>query len=171
MNARLTVATVALALSLPVPAPAQDARVMQAARDLIAKARYCALVTVGEDGHPQARVVDPFAPEADMTVWIATNPRTRKVGQIRKDARVTLLYFDASGPGYVTLLGRAELVRDPAEIARRWKEEWAPFYKDKNRGDDYLLIRVKPMRVEVMSAAHGIASDPKAWRPAVVELR
>lgn len=66
------------------------AEVSKAARDVMEKARYCALITIGDDGHPQARVVDPFAPEEDLTVWIATNPVTRKVGQITQDPRVTL---------------------------------------------------------------------------------
>lgn len=65
--------------------------VIKAAKEVMAKARYCALVTIGDDGHPQARVVDPFAPEDDLTVWVATNPLTRKVGQIKRDARVTVL--------------------------------------------------------------------------------
>jgi PPOX class probable F420-dependent enzyme len=146
------------------------AEVLRVARQVIQKARYATLVTVGEDGHPQARVVDPFRPEADMTVWLATTPRTRKVAQIARDPRVTLLYFDPAAPSYVTLLGQAELVRDPAERARRWKEGWAPFYKDRNRGDDYLLVKVTPLRVEVVSERDGIAGDPQTWRPAIVEM-
>jgi len=144
--------------------------ILKAAGELMGKARYCALVTVGPDGHPQARVVDAFAPEADMTVWIATNPVTRKVAEIGKDPRVTLYYFDPAGPGYVTLLGKAELVSDAAEKAKRWKEDWAAFYADKNRGDDYLLIRVRPSRLEIVSYAHGLLNDPKSWRPIAVEF-
>jgi PPOX class probable F420-dependent enzyme len=145
--------------------------VLKVAREVMQKARYATLVTVGEDGHPQARVVDPFRPEVDMTVWLATTPRTRKVAQIARDPRVTLLYFDPAAPSYVTLLGQAELVRDPAERARRWKEGWAPFYKDKNRGDDYLLVKVTPLRLEVVSERDGIAGDPETWRPAIVEMK
>jgi general stress protein 26 len=152
----------------PQPAPPERPVIVAAARELMGKARYCALVTVGQDGHPQARIVDPLAPEGDMTVWIATNPLTRKVDQIRKDARVTLLYFHSGGPGYVTLLGTAEVVSDAAEKAKRWKEDWTPFYKDKNRGDDYVLIRVKPRRLEIVSEAHGLRNDPKTWRPLTI---
>jgi general stress protein 26 len=147
------------------PAPHRPA-ILAAARELMGRARYCTLVTVGPEGHPQARIVDPLAPEGDdMTVWIATNPLTRKVDQIRKDPRVTLLYFHSGGPGYVTLLGTAEVVSDAAEKAKRWKEEWAPFYKDKSRGDDYVLLRVKPSRLEIVSEAQGMRSDPQTWRP------
>ena len=47
-------------------------------------------------GQPQARLMDAFEPEADLTVWLATNARTRKVRQLRHDPRATLAY-DAGG--------------------------------------------------------------------------
>jgi general stress protein 26 len=153
------------------PAPPDRAGLLAVARRVIQKARYATLVTVGEDGHPQARIVDPFPPEADMTVWLATNPNTRKVAQMARDGRVTLLWFDPAGPSYVTLLGRAEPVRDPVERGKRWKEGWAPFYKDGNRGDDYLLFKVTPLRLEVVSERDGILNDPQTWRPAILQLK
>jgi len=33
-----------------------------------------------------------------------------------------------------------------------------------------VLLRVTPSRVEVVSAAHGIAVEPKGWKPAIVDL-
>lgn len=148
----------------------ERAKVVAAAREVMSKARYCALVTLGPDGQPQARVVDPLAPQADMSVWIATNPRTRKVDEIRQDARVTLFYFDASGPAYVTLHARAELVTGVAEKSSHWKEDWAPFYKDGPRGDDFVLIRARPFRLEIVSQGHGIVNDQQTWRPTTIEL-
>lgn len=145
-------------------------KVVAAAAQIMDKARYCALVTIGRDGHPQARVVDPLPPERDLTVWIATNPITRKVEQIRTDPRVTLFYFDSSGPAYVTLLAKAELVSDPVEKSRHWKEEWAAFYANKNRGEDFILIRCKPIRLELVSYSHGLLNDPSTWRPITIEF-
>jgi general stress protein 26 len=163
-------ACAAVAAAQTSPPPVSDrAAILGAARELMLKARYCGLITLGPDGHPQARLVDALAPEADLGVWIATNPATRKVREIRADGRVTLFYADAPH-GYVTLIGRATLVSDPAEKARRWKDDWAPFYKDRNRGDDYQLIRVVPSRVEVVSYTHGVLNDPQTWRPQAVEL-
>jgi len=150
-------------------APSQES-VLAAAREIMAAARYCDLVTVAEDGRPQARIVDPFAPEDDFTVWAATRPMTRKVAQIRAHPQATLLWFDRESLSYVTLLGDAELVDDPAEKAARWKPEWAGFYEDENRGDDYLLIRVRPRRIEVVSFGRGIESDPVTWLPTAVDF-
>jgi general stress protein 26 len=147
---------------------AERGRVLEAAAEIMASVRYCALVTVDAEGAPQTRAMDPFPPEADLTVWLGTNASTRKVDQIRHDPRVTLFYFDPDGPAYVTLVGEARLVDDPVEKARRFKPEWDAFYDAGPRGGDYVLIRVDPLRVEVVSAPHGIAVDPKGWKPAIV---
>jgi len=172
----LLVVTLCLTLCLhaqepAAPGRADRAKAIAAARDIMDKARYCTLVTIGEDGQPQARIVDAFAPEDDMTVWIGTNPLTRKVAQIRKDPRVTLVYFDPSRMSYVTLLAKAAVVDGADEKARHWKEAWAGLYKDKNRGDDYTLIRVTPFRAEIVSQALGFINDKKTWRPVAIDLR
>jgi general stress protein 26 len=153
----------------PATVPAREV-VISAAREMMTKARYCALITLGKDGHPQAREIDAFAPEPDMTVWIATNPVTRKVTEITRDARVTLYYASEGGAGYVTILGRAQIVDDPAEKAKRWKDDWAAFYKDRNRGPDYLLIRVRPVRLEIVSYTHKLTNDPTTWRPISIDF-
>ena len=144
--------------------------VQTAALDIMRTARYCTLVTIGGDGQPQARIVDPFVPEADLTVWIATNAESRKVDEIRRDPRVTLLYFNAANSEYVTVVGTAVVSTDPKQKAAHWKTDWATFYKDQNRGDDYVLIRLAPSRLEVVSEKRGIRNDPKTWLPTTIEI-
>lgn len=168
----------ALLLLLLLPAPrsrAQDpdstrSRILDAARTLIAETDWCTLVTIGPDGHPRARVMDPFEPEDDMTVWLATNARSRKVDEIHGDPRVTLHWSDPGGGGYVTLLAHAEIVTDPAERAARWKESWTTFYSDRNRGEDYVLIRVVPFRLEIVSYGAGLVGNPDTWQPVGIDL-
>lgn len=138
------------------------------ARRLMVDARYAALVSVDSTGAPQARTVEPFPPEPDFTVWIGTNPRTRKVGEIRRDDRVALHYYDPGAMGYVTLRGRAELVDDPVLKRRWWNPGWEGFYPDREK--DYLLVRVIPERLEIVSPADGITGDAVTWRPPTVRL-
>jgi general stress protein 26 len=163
-------AALALLTAAGVATPQPEPEVLAAAREVIARAGLCSLVTLDEAGAPQARAMDPFPPEADFTLWLGTHRSTRKVSQIRRDPRVAVHWLDAAGPGQVTLIGTAEVVEDAGERARHFKPEWAAFYSDEWRGGDYLLIRVRPLRLEVMSIPAGIASDPKGWAPAVVEL-
>ncbi len=137
-----------------------------AAREIMITARYCALITVDSSGRTHARAMDPFPPEADMTVWFGTNSRSRKVREIRRHPRVTLYYFNRDEQAYVMLTGIARLVNDPKEKAKRWKEEWNDYYPD--RAKDYLLILVTPERLEVVSEKKGIKGDPRTWKPPTV---
>jgi general stress protein 26 len=81
-----------------------------------------------------------------------------------------LLYFDPAGPAYVTLHATAGLVIGAAEKAAHWKKDWAPFYKDAHRGDDFILIPSKPTRLEIVSQGHWIVNEPVSWRPTTIEL-
>jgi general stress protein 26 len=148
--------------------PSSRAELIAAAREIMASARYCALITLDSSGGSQARTLDPFPPDENMVVWLGTNPRSRKVAQIRHDPRVTLYYFDREAQAYVTIAGTARLVNDPKEKAKRWKDEWQDFYPD--RANDYLLIAVTPAKLELVSVKKGIVGDPKTWKPRSVEI-
>lgn len=152
------------AQAAPSSQPSRDA-ILAASRDVIAKARYCTFITIGADGHPQARIVDPLGPDEAFMIWVATNPLTRKVDEVRRNARVTLSCFEAATSSYVTITARGELIADAAEKARHWKAEWTPFYPNGAKGTDVVLIRLSPLRLEIVSTERGMAGDPKTWRP------
>jgi general stress protein 26 len=139
---------------------------VSAAREIMTTSRYCALITSDARGQTNARTMDAFAPDEQMNVWLATNPRSSKVSEIRRHPRVTLYYFDRENQAYVTIHGTAQLVNDRDEKTRHWKEEWKAFYP--NRDKDYLLIKVVPTRLEVVDTKKGIVGDPKNWRPPTV---
>lgn len=169
----LTIALLGLAPSAPalvaqqgVPAAPNRETLLQVARETMVAARIATLVTLDTTGHPQARVVDAFPPDADMVVRVGTNRRTRKVDEIRRDPRVTLSYFDPASSGYVTLRGTATVTADPVETGRWWKPEWEAFYPAGR--EDYLLIVITPERLEVVSEGRGIVGDPETWRPPTV---
>jgi general stress protein 26 len=110
--------------------------------------------------------MDPFPPEGDMTVWFGTNRRSRKVAEIRRHPTVTLYYFNRDDQAYVSLTGRARLVNNPTEKARRWKDEWEAFYPNRER--DYLLIEITPERLEVVSIKKNVVGDERTWQPPMV---
>lgn len=152
------------------PAAPTPAQIRTAAFDVMKAARYCTLITIGEDGQPQARIVDPLVAEGEGSIWMATNPLTRKVKEIEKDSRVTLMFFNAAAGEYVTVLGNATLVTDAARKAAHWKPEWQPFYKDQSRGPDFMLFEIRPFQLEVSSPRHEMANDAKTWRPVILKL-
>jgi general stress protein 26 len=140
-----------------------DINLKNIAREIMTKAGTCGLITLDKNELPMVRVMDPFAPESDFTVWFGTNPKSRKVEQIKQNPNVTLYYVDSDVSGYVVIHGKAQLIDDPKEKKKRWKTEWEDFYPDKPSG--YLLIKVSPDWMEVLSYTHGINGDPVTWQP------
>lgn len=178
MNAFVKSMMLLLVLGAQVPLAGQGtegaaptrAQIIAGAKEIMQAARYCTLVTIGQDGQPQARIVDPFPPDSALTIWMATSPVTRKVQDIRRDARVTLVYFNPAAFEYVTLIGTAALDTDSLHKAGHWKSEWAGLYKNQNRGEDYILLRFSPTRLEIASQMRGMFNDPKTLRPVILDL-
>ncbi len=138
-----------------------EIKIKAAAREIMTAAKTCSLITIDEEGRPIVRMMDPFLPENDFTVWLATNPKSRKAAQIKKNPKVSLYYVENESAGYVMLQGNAELVNDPKEKVKRWKDEWQAFYP--NTKEDYLLIKVTPLWMEVVSYNHNLVGDPNTW--------
>ncbi len=137
-----------------------------AALEIMSAVKTCALITLDEENRPRVRAMDPFLPESDFTVWFGTNPNSRKVAQIKKNPKVTLYYLENESNGYVMIHGTAELVNVQEEKDKRWKPEWEAFYP--NKKEDYLLIKVTPDWMEVVSYAHNLVGDTITWEPPIV---
>lgn len=174
---KILISSVLILLLIPLSVTGQEANASKtvetnlksAARQIMDRAVTCTLITLDKQGRPRARVMDPFKPEEDFTIWLGTNPKSRKVKHIKNDSRVTLCYVDKSNPGYVTIYGKAQLVDDQLEKDRRFKEAWETFYPDNK--ESFLLIRVNPEWMEVVSETQGIVGDPDTWTPQKVYFK
>jgi general stress protein 26 len=140
-----------------------------AAKEIMSATRYCALITLDEEGHPHARKMDPFLPEEDMVVWLGTNSNSRKVKEILNDSRATLYYEAPNEAGYVVIKGHAYLVDDPEKKLRYWKKEWEPYYSDQKA--DYILIKLIPDKLEILDYKHGIIGDSKTWEVPIIDFK
>ena len=152
----------------PSPGPVPREHTLKIAREIMVAARFCTMVTT-INGEAEARIVDPLEPSAEFLVHIATNPRSRKVKQMRANPRVTLLYFDPTRLAYVTVIGTASPVADLEKPALH-KKDWESFF-DRDRPTSYALYRVVPSRVEVVSARDGLPGDPATWRPEIIRFK
>jgi len=170
--ALITALSWGLGAAPPAVSEAKDrSQILAVAREVMKKAHYCTLVTMGESGQPQARMMDPSEPAQDFTIWLATTAVSRKVVQIRKEPRVTLSYFDRSTMSYVTFLGNATLVADAAEKEKHWQAGWAPFYPEGPKTPALILIRFVPQSLEISSVHHKLMNDPQTWRAVSVGFK
>ncbi len=137
------------------------------ARTIIDSAGCRTLITVDENGEPQARAMSPFPPEENMVIWLGTSPRSRKVKQIKNNPSVMVYYYDTKGLSYVSVAGQARIVDDPDKKTHYWKESWTRYYPDPDK--DYVLIEVTPKRLEICSFQHEMFWD-SSGKPAFVEF-
>jgi general stress protein 26 len=162
LESRVTIApTDCTAQEKPAAAVNRDS-VIAAAREIMGLQKYCALVTVDSSGQPQVRTMNPFPPESDLTVWIATNSRSRKVREIKNNPRVCLYYADHNqASGYVTITGKAVLVDDMNEKLKRKRDYWDQAFPDWKY---LILIKVIPEKLDVLNYKRGMVNDSVTWR-------
>jgi len=151
------------------PLQPDRAKILAAAREIMQAQTYCALITIDETGRPQIRTMNPFPPEEDMTVFMATKTNTRKAEEIRRDSRVTLYYADhAKATGYVALTGKAVLIDDMKEIQKRKRAYWDQAFAPGLKG--LVLIKVVPEKLDVLNYKAGVVADPSTWRTPSIEF-
>jgi len=125
------------------------------------------LITVDENGKPQARTMSVFPIEENMVIWLGTSTDSRKVKQIKNNPNVMVYYYDTKGHSYVSIAGRARLINDPQKKEHYWKKSWTRYYPDPEK--DYILIEVTPKRLEICSYKYKLFWDSKGL-PAFIEF-
>ena len=127
------------------------------------------MVTIDKEGQPKVRVMEPFTPDDNYEIWLATNPKSRKVQQIKNNPKSTVNFFNKTELSYVSLMGNAFIVNDEDIKSQKWKAGWEQHYK--NKKEDYLLIRFVPESLELVSYTKGYTGDKITWTPDQVQLR
>jgi general stress protein 26 len=140
---------------------------LNAARSTIQAETYCFLITQSERGGTNARLMQPFEPEEDLTIYFGASPRSRKVREIERNQEVTVTYQNSREHAYVCLLGQAQVEKEIDARRQYWREEWAIFWPGGPESEDYVLIRFVPSRIELMNISRKIAPEPRT-QPAVL---
>ncbi|MEW5854034.1 MAG: pyridoxamine 5'-phosphate oxidase family protein [Myxococcota bacterium] len=133
--------------------------VLAAARSTMQRKPYCLLVTTSPEG-AHARVLQPFPPDEELRVWLGTSPRSRKVAELRADPRATLVYEDDRRGACVALSGDVEVVEDVGARRAHFMRSWWAFFPEGPEGDDFVLLRFEPRRLEVWDASRRITPEP-----------
>jgi general stress protein 26 len=138
------------------------------AKDAILATQYCFLITLGEAGQLNSRLMQPYEPTEDFIIYMGTSPRSRKVSEIQGNQHVTLSYHSPRENAFVTLIGSATLETDFSLREKYWREEWRIFFPGGADSDDYILIKFVPNRIEVMNLARNISLKPYGLRAATL---
>ncbi|MGI5170649.1 pyridoxamine 5'-phosphate oxidase family protein [Spirillospora sp. CA-253888] len=137
----------------------------------VLRANPYGFLTTVDDGRPHTRLVQHVGVDPDGTVWIGTSPASRKAAEISRRPAVSYAVEDRAAFAYLCLQTEADLVDDMDERTGRWQDGLEAFFPDGPAGDDFVLIRLRPHRLEVMDFSRGIHPDPYGLVAAVAELR
>jgi len=150
------------------PKESEYERLTTIASDMMTESGLCALITTDTAGRTNVRTMQPFSPEENLIVWFGTNALSRKVQDIKHNPNVILYYASPDSSGYVVLYGKAILINDSKLKEKYWMESWEDFYPDRSH---YLLIKVVPESMEIMSTKHGLTGDTTTWKVPSIDLK
>lgn len=126
------------------------AELVDAARDVICKAKFPMLATVGADGSPKVRPISPLRVDDGFTISFANLRSYGKTADILANPAVELCYMD-DRHFQVRISGRAEEITNFDEKADLWDS--SPLlrkYLGSLNNPELVLYRVIPSRVRFM---------------------
>jgi len=134
---------------------------LRTAREIVGKVTFAVSITNGADGTASARIVQTSPLSETWTLRFMTDRRSRKIAEIERSGRMTMLYqLDRDG-AYVTLVGTAR-INDNVETKRAiWNPaslKWHPGGPD---DPNVVLIEFTTDRIELWSSLQGIVPDPR----------
>ena len=122
---------------------------LEKVRELVKEIDFCMLSTVDENGDLHSRpmsVNGEIDPDGDL--WFFTNANSHKVTEISTRPKVNVSFADPANQHYVSISGKAQLVRDRNKIEELWKPEFKMWFPEGKDDPEIALIRVSLEKAE-----------------------
>lgn len=116
--------------------------------ELIEGVKICMMTTAEPDGSLHSRPMYNQDADENGDLWFFTQIQSGKTNEISKDHQVNLGYSHPSKQHYVSITGKAEIVRDKAKIEGKWSEGMRAWFPKGTDDPQIALIRVHPERGE-----------------------
>ena len=138
-------------------------RADEAAREKVMEiaksARVAMMGTYDGEGMMHARpmvAVRYDDPEDGAALWFFTRDGTRKVDEIAADPRVLLCYSDEGANDYLSIEGRALVIRDTGLAKSLWEEPMRTWFPDGPDDDRLAMVKVVPEAAEYWDSPSGV---------------
>lgn len=112
-------------------------------KELTKDVKIAMLTTVADDGSLHARPMATESADFDGTLWFVTRIESGKVSEIRDDSHVLVSYEQPKDGLFLSLQGRAGIVRDRATIKQHWYKGADGWFKNGSDDEAAALIQVK----------------------------
>lgn len=110
--------------------------------DIVESARTVLLLTHGEDHKVVGRPMSRVHMDDDETIYLVSGIASKKVSEIRSDARVTVAVQDREGIAMID--GTARVSQDRALIDRLWSDSWKVWFPRGKEDPDLAILVVEP---------------------------
>lgn len=122
---------------------------LQKLRDMVKDIDFCMLTTVDEKGDLHSR---PMSSNGDIDpngdIWFFTSVSSHKVSEIEKLPKVNVSFADPENQHYVSITGRAQLVRDRNKIEELWRPEFKMWFPEGKDDPEIALLRISLEKAE-----------------------
>jgi general stress protein 26 len=115
---------------------------------LIKDVKIAMMTTVDTDGTLHSRPMHSQDADEHGDLWFFTQIQSPKMTEVSRDNAVNLAYSDPSSQTYVSVSGKAEIVRDKAKIQEKWSEPLRAWFPKGVDDPQIALIRVHPLKGE-----------------------
>jgi general stress protein 26 len=132
---------------------------------MLKKSKYCILITNSEKQCPSARMVQPIVDRNTFTIWLGTNPNLKKIKEIEKNPYVTLAFSSDKEHANLIIYGKADIVRDIQEKKNHWISSWRLFFPNGPSSDDFVSLRIEPLKMELMNFKKSVVPEPFGLNP------
>ena len=120
--------------------------------ELVRDIKVCTLVTQAGTTLRARPMVAVTSETYQGELWFFTRADSGKVQEIQGNAQVLLSYSEPADQNYVSIAGQADIVRDRALIADKWREPMRTWFPQGKDDPSIALIRVLPDGAEYWDA-------------------
>ncbi|KAB8314934.1 pyridoxamine 5'-phosphate oxidase family protein [Tolypothrix campylonemoides VB511288] len=128
-------------------------------RELIKDIDIGMLTTVDEDGSLHSRPMSTNSEvEFDGDLWFFTYASSHKVTEVEQHQQVNVSFSDPHKQNYVSVSGKAQLVRDRTKLQQLWKPQLKAWFPKELDEPDIALLKVSVEKAEYWDAPSGFVA-------------
>jgi general stress protein 26 len=152
------------------PDDVEVSRLLAGVAKMIARVRYCWLLTESETSSVNARPMGQLLPDSDHNDWIIrfiADGRSRKASDLRRSDNVELIFQHDHDEAFAAFEGRATLIEDPSDVARLWKGAYKSHFPTETDRLNAAFIEIFVERMELW--IRGVTPEPFGSQPTILE--
>lgn len=137
-------------------------------QELIKDIRIAQFTTVESDGSLRSCPMASQEIDSEGYLWFFTRDDADKVREFRSQQHVNVSYSEKDDNRFVSVSGRATLVKDPAKIKELWKPILKAWFPDGEDDPHIALIRVEIDHAEYWDAPNSTMVKVAGFLKAVI---